>query len=156
MLKRWGPLTLPWVVPLLTGFQSHSELLQDTLCFLSFKRRPTVRSQMYWQRQPDVSPVLCWVRSYWIIIKTQGQVCCCIPVEKRTNFSRIMQFNVWIGRIPIRWTEIHSHLSGPARNLKINCPFCAISPKLISIFRHVWLTIQSKLKNTRITETAVS
>ena len=38
MLERYGPLTLPWVVPLLTGFQSHSKLLQHTLCFLSFKK----------------------------------------------------------------------------------------------------------------------
>ena len=37
-LKRWGPLTLHWVVPLLTGFQSHSKLLQHTICFLSFKK----------------------------------------------------------------------------------------------------------------------
>ena len=29
---------LPWVVPFLTGFQSHSKLLQHTLCFLSFKK----------------------------------------------------------------------------------------------------------------------
>ena len=38
MLKRWRPLTLPGVVHLLTGFQSHSKLLQDTLCFVSFKK----------------------------------------------------------------------------------------------------------------------
>ena len=29
---------LPWVVHLLTGFQSHLKLLQDTLCFVSFKK----------------------------------------------------------------------------------------------------------------------
>ena len=29
---------LPWVVPLLTGFQSHSKLSQHTLCLLSFKK----------------------------------------------------------------------------------------------------------------------
>ena len=37
-LNRYGPLTLPWVVPQLTSFQSQTVLWQTILCFLSGKK----------------------------------------------------------------------------------------------------------------------
>ena len=37
-LNKYGPLTLPWVVPQLTSFQSQTVLWQTTLCFLSDKK----------------------------------------------------------------------------------------------------------------------
>ena len=37
-LNKYGLLTLPWVVPRLTSFQSQTVLWQTTLCFLSGKK----------------------------------------------------------------------------------------------------------------------